>query len=120
MTPAPTAAEPSPAPPTAPAAPARAARPPPSYLQAVAAALERQKRYPEAARARRAAGVAVLQFTVLRNGTIASWRIERRTGDADLDNAVEIMIQRARLPPMPSSMEVDTLVITVPVRFEVR
>jgi TonB family protein len=109
---------PTPAP--APAAPTRVARPSPSYLQAVAAALERQKRYPEAARVRRAMGVAVLQFTILRNGQVARWRIQRGSGDADLDQAVEAMIRRANLPPMPADMQGDTLVITVPVRFQLR
>lgn len=103
---------------TAPARPA--AGPPPSYLQALAAALERHKRYPEAARTRRATGVALLQFTVMRDGRVAHWRIARSAGDGDLDRAVEAMIQAARLPAMPPGMEGDSLAITVPVRFQLR
>jgi protein TonB len=112
------------APAAAPAAPApvaaRAAAPPPSYLRAVAAALERQKRYPESARTRRASGVALLRFTVLRNGRVAGWRIDRSAGDSDLDEAVAAMIQRVSLPAMPEDMPGDSLVITVPVRFQLR
>lgn len=111
----PAAAAPAPAP-----VAARAAAPPPSYLRAVAAALERQKRYPESARTRRASGVALLRFTVLRNGRVAAWRIDRSAGDADLDEAVAAMIQRVSLPAMPEDMPGDSLVITVPVRFQLR
>ena len=112
---APAAAQPAP-----PAPAQQAAGPPPSYLQAVAAALERQKRYPEAARARRAVGVALLHFTLRRDGRVAAWRILRSAGDADLDSAVEAMIQRASLPAMPAEMDGDSLAITVPVRFQLR
>ncbi|NKE17578.1 TonB family protein [Neoroseomonas oryzicola] len=126
--PAPRPAPPRPAAPATTSAPAaapaataaRPAGPPPSYLQAVAAALERQKRYPEAARARRAMGIALLQFTVARDGRVLRWRVDRSAGDADLDRAVEQMIQRASLPAMPAEMPGDSLTVTVPVRFQIR
>lgn len=104
----------------APAAPQQAARPPSSYLQALAAALERRKRYPESARARRAMGVALLRFTLGRDGRVLQWNIDRSTGDAELDRAVAEMIAGAQLPAMPSDMPGDHLAIAVPVRFEVR
>ncbi|MDW8400053.1 MAG: energy transducer TonB [Acetobacteraceae bacterium] len=96
------------------------AGPPPSYLQALLGALEREKRYTEAARARRATGVATLRFTVMRDGRVAAWRIERSAGDADLDRAVEAMILRARLPAMPAEMAADRLEVAVPIRFQLR
>lgn len=100
--------------------PRPAAGPPPSYLQALLGALEREKRYPEAARARRATGVAILRFTVMRDGRLAVWRIERSSGDADLDRAVEAMIARARLPAMPAEMAGESLEVAVPIRFQLR
>ena len=119
--PRPAAAAPAAAPAAvAPAPAARPSAPPPSYLRAVAAALERQKRYPESARARRATGVALLRFVVMRDGRVAGWRIERSAGEADLDQAVEAMIQRASLPAMPADMPGDSLVIAVPIRFQLR
>jgi protein TonB len=117
---------PAPAPQAAPAAspgppaPVAASGPPPSYLQALAGALERQKRYPDGARARRASGVAMLRFTVLRDGRVARWQIARGSGDAELDSAVEQMIQRATLPAFPAGMEGDMLEVTVPIRFQIR
>lgn len=103
-----------------PPAPVAASGPPPNYLQALAGALERQKRYPDGARARRASGVAMLRFTVLRDGRVARWQIARGSGDAELDTAVEQMIQRATLPAFPAGMEGDLLEVTVPVRFQIR
>lgn len=114
------AANPAPAPSPGPPAPVAASGPPPSYLQALAGALERQKRYPDGARARRASGVAMLRFTVLRDGRVARWQIARGSGDAELDAAVEQMIQRATLPAFPAGMEGDLLEVTVPVRFQIR
>jgi protein TonB len=105
---------------TADPVPRPAAGPPPSYLQALLGALEREKRYPEAARARRATGVATLRFTVMRDGRVAAWRIERSAGDAALDRAVEAMILRARLPAMPAEMAGDRLEVAVPIRFQLR
>jgi TonB family protein len=101
-------------------APRPAAEAPPSYLRALLGALERQKRYPDSARSRHATGTATLRFTVLRDGRVASWRIVRSAGDGDLDRAVEAMITRASLPPMPSDMAGDSLDVAVPVRFELR
>jgi len=62
----------------------------------------------------------MLRFTVLRDGRLARWRIERGTGDAELDAAVAEMVQRARLPAMPAEMPGDSLEIVVPVRFTLR
>ena len=57
---------------------------------------------------------------VARDGRVLRWRVERSAGDADLDRAVEQMIQRASLPAMPAEMPGDSLTITVPVRFQIR
>ncbi|MBW6401687.1 energy transducer TonB, partial [Roseomonas sp. HJA6] len=119
---APAAVAPSaPARTAAPAPAAQPAGPPsPSFLRALAAALERYKRYPEAARSRRAEGVVLLRFTLHRSGSVLNWAIARSAGDADLDRAVGEMIERARLPGMPTDMPGDSLTITVPVRFQIR
>ncbi len=112
----------APAPAAAPrAAPSRAAGPPPSYLGRLSAALERAKRYPNRARLRRVEGLAHLHFTMRRDGTVVSWRIVRSTGDADLDEAVGEMIQRASpLPAAPPELEGDPISMTVPVNFNLR
>jgi protein TonB len=121
--PAPRAAE-APSAPAAAAAPAPAPTrqaPPPSYVGALLAALERHKAYPGAARWRRAEGTALLRFAMRRDGTVAAWRIERSSGHEDLDLAVAEMIRRASpLPPPPPDLAGDPVELTVPVRFSLR
>lgn len=121
--PAPAAASPAPAEQAAaPGAPPRAvAAPSSSYIAQLLAALERQKRYPEEARARQVQGVALLRFRMRRDGSVAAFRIERSAGDAALDEAVLAMVRRASpLPAPPPEMPGETLELTVPVRFALR
>jgi periplasmic protein TonB len=116
---APAAAAPATA---APAAPAPAMqRPPANYVGALLAALERYKEYPAGARLRQAEGVAMLRFTLRRDGAVFAWRIERSAGDRELDAAVERMIRRASpLPAPPPEMPGEALEMVVPVRFALR
>jgi protein TonB len=96
-------------------------RPPPSYLGALLAALERHKEYPAEARARRIEGTALLRFAIRRDGTVTSWRIEQSSDSAILDTSVERMITRASpLPPPPENVPGDPVELTVPVRFRLR
>ncbi|MDI3308460.1 MAG: energy transducer TonB [Acetobacteraceae bacterium] len=129
-TPAPQVAEPHPAPPVAAASPAPAApvpaasaMPSASYVARLLGALERQKHYPDAARWRRAQGVALLRFRMRRDGTVIGYRIERSAGDPALDEAVLAMIQRASpLPAPPPELQPgqEAIELTVPIRFALR
>lgn len=84
-------------------------------------ALERHKDYPSSARWRRAEGVAMLRFSIRRDGTISAWRVERSSGHADLDEAVERMIRRASpLPAPPANLPGDPVEWVVPIRFSMR
>jgi periplasmic protein TonB len=110
---APSSAVPAPAP--------VAAAPSSSYVALLLSALERHKAYPQDARWRRAQGVAILPFRMRRDGTVTSFRLERSAGDAVLDEAVLVMIQRASpLPAPPAEMPGETIELTVPVRFALR
>jgi protein TonB len=52
---------------------------------------------------------------------VLSHRIERSSGHASLDAAVEAMLERARpLPAMPSDMAQARLELSLPVTFELR
>ena len=106
----------------APAAPAlTVSRPPPSYIGALLGVLNRHKDYPSAACWRREEGIALLRFSMRRDGTVTAWRIERSSGSQDLDGAVEQMIRRASpLPALPDELPGDPVEITVPVRFSLR
>ncbi|HEY4250562.1 MAG TPA: energy transducer TonB [Roseomonas sp.] len=127
--PTPAAVEPAAPAPAAPApavaAPAQArtaAAPSPNYVRALLSALERHKRYPDAARARRSQGVAILRMALGPDGRVLNWRILQSAGDPQLDEAVGAMVQAASpLPAPPAEMLTGgTLELTVPVRFAIR
>jgi protein TonB len=95
--------------------------PPPSYVGALLAALERHKQYPATARWHRIEGSAVLRVAMRRDGSVSAWRLERSTGNADLDAAVGVMVRRASpLPAPPAEFPGDPVELLVPVRFSLR
>ncbi|MBV9862831.1 MAG: energy transducer TonB [Alphaproteobacteria bacterium] len=126
--PAPVAAMPPPR-----AAPAPAAPPAPTpapapvsgdvvagFRSRLLAHLQRYKEYPRSAQERQEQGTVVLHFTMDRDGRVLSYRVERSSGSADLDAAVETMIQRAQpLPSIPPEMP-GQLELSVPVHFALR
>jgi periplasmic protein TonB len=82
--------------------------------------LQRYRRYPSEALARREEGVVLLRFSVDRNGHVLARSIARSSGYADLDKEVMDMIVRAEpLPQFPANMPQARLVLTVPIRFSV-
>jgi len=90
----------------------------PSWESGLVRHLQRYKRYPSAAQARNEQGVAMLSFTVDRNGHVVEHRITNSSGHADLDAEVMAMIERAQpLPAFPASMTEAQLSLTVPIRF---
>lgn len=83
--------------------------------------LQQFKRYPGAARERGEQGVALLAFSVDRDGHVLGRKIVHSSGHADLDNEVLAMIERAQpLPTFPPSMTANELSLTVPIRFSLR
>jgi protein TonB len=92
-----------------------------SWRDRLVAHLQRHKRYPAGAQARREQGVAVLDFSMDRNGRVLSSRIARSSGVAELDAEVLAMIQRAQpLPPFPPSMTQGQMSLSVPLRFSLQ
>lgn len=83
--------------------------------------LQQFKRYPSGAQARGEQGVAMLTFSVDRDGRVLDRKIVRSSGHTDLDNEVLAMIERAQpLPAFPRSMTANQLSLTVPIRFSLR
>ncbi len=82
--------------------------------------LEKHRRYPSAARARRDQGVAHIRFTMNRQGQVLNASILRSSGSAALDRAALDTIRRAQpLPPIPNGRP-DPSELTVPVEFFLR
>jgi len=94
---------------------------PPDYRSKLSAWLEQHKDYPRRARRLGQEGTAVLHFVINREGRVLEWELRSSSGHRLLDSAVKEMIQRANpLPPMPESLRLAKLELTVPVNFLLR
>jgi periplasmic protein TonB len=91
------------------------------WQSALAAHLERFKRYPTAARARGEQGIARVAFTIDHEGHLLSSRIVQSSGSSLLDEETLAMLARAQPMPRPPGNVSDTaLSFVVPVRFNIR
>lgn len=117
--------------PPAPETTAPPSRPAPPAASAAAAAqtwqgrllahLERHKRYPAEARARRLQGMAYIRFTMDRQGRVLSAAMERSSGHAALDREALALLERAQpLPQPPAETPGERITLTVPVEFFTR
>ncbi|MDR1080826.1 MAG: energy transducer TonB [Deltaproteobacteria bacterium] len=89
-----------------------------AYKAAVRRRLERRKKYPPAARARRLAGVVRVSFTIARDGSISSPVLVESSGHGILDDEAMALLARASpLPPIPNGAGLSALNISVPLRF---
>ena len=84
----------------------------------LAAHLERRKRYPSAARSRKAEGTAQVRFTVDAGGSVLSAALVRSSGDATLDAEAVALLQRAS--PLPKPPDGTTHTVTAPINFTIR
>ena len=127
----------APAPPPAPAAPVapaavaaapapgpvstRNSRALPSWQGLLIGHLERHKRYPRSAQARRQEGVAQVRFVIDREGKVLSVRLEKSSGHEVLDAETVAMVERASpLPAPPPELARDRFELVVPVQFFIR
>lgn len=118
-------APPSPLPPalTAPAPPAAAARqtaPDPRYIDRLAAAIERERDYPVAARRRGEQGRVTLAIVIATNGRLISAEVVGSSGFDALDKAALGMVRRATLPPLAAGLGAESASFTIPIVFAVR
>jgi protein TonB len=92
-----------------------------SWRDLLVARLQRAKRYPASAEARRAEGVATLSFSLDRHGRVLSQRIVKSSGHSDLDQEVLALVRRAQpLPPFPAAMTQSVIQLSVPIQFSLR
>ena len=91
----------------------------PAWRSAMAALLERNKRYP--ADAKNARGIAQIAFRIDRKGHVMSSHVAKSSGSAALDREALELIRRAQpFPPPPAAMRDADLNLTVPVKFNMR
>lgn len=83
----------------------------------VLARLEKYRRFPDGARARRQQGVVHVRFRIDRPGRVLWSRIERSSGFGELDRAALDTLRRAQpLPAIPADRP-DQVELVVPVEF---
>jgi protein TonB len=93
----------------------------PKWKSQVAGLLERNKRYPAAAQARRQQGVVRLFFSLDRNGHVVATRVVKSSGSATLDREAMALVRRAQpFPPPPRELAGANVGLTVPIRFNLR
>lgn len=90
----------------------------PTWQGTLLAHLERHKRYPRAAQARRQEGVVKVAFTLDRRGNVLAAALRDTSGHRLLDaEALEMLRRAAPLPPPPPEVDGDTVELVVPVQF---
>jgi protein TonB len=87
----------------------------------VLALVERNKRYPEAARSRREQGTAQVSFTLDRKGMVVSSRVTQSSGSNALDEEAIALLKRAQpFPAPPATFPGEFVVVRQPIRFTVK
>jgi periplasmic protein TonB len=91
------------------------------WQSALAAHIERFKRYPAAARAHQEQGIATVAFTIDHEGHLLRSSIVQSSGSPALDQETLDMLARAQPMPKPPGNTPDrALSFVVPVRFNIR
>ena len=92
-----------------------------SWMRAVTERVRQFFYYPDAALAVHRTGLAMVHFTVRRNGQIDRLAISKSSGDEGLDKAaIDILQKAAPLPPIPDRMRTDRVDGDLPINFGVR
>lgn len=116
--PSPPVQAPTEAPVAASSAPSQSVR---TWQSTLLAHLERHKRYPRMAQARREQGVAYVRFAMDREGKVIYARLERGSGYVELDEETVALVQRAQpLPPPPEGDGRGIIELVAPVRYALR
>lgn len=93
----------------------------PVWVRAVTERVRQFFYYPDAALAVRTTGVAMVHFTVRRNGQIERLQISKSSGDAGLDKAAIDILKKAQpLPAIPDRMLAARIEGDLPINFGVR
>lgn len=92
-----------------------------SWKRKLALHLQRNKRYPTAAQARREHGTARVAFVVDRHGRVIESRLVKGTGSEALDHETLALLRRAEpLPTPPSDVPGTQFAFSVPFRFDLQ
>jgi periplasmic protein TonB len=105
----------------APGLSALAARAQASWHKSLSAHINRYKRYPTEARARKIEGEVSIEFTLDRHGNILVSRIVKSSGSSLFDQEALAMLQRAApLPAPPEQVSADGFSLVLPIHFRIK
>ena len=91
-----------------------------SYYGIVRSMLDSNKKYPLLSLQRRQEGTPVVEFTILRNGSVVNLKITS-SGFRLLDReAQKIVLKSAPFPPIPKSLGKDKIDLRVPINFSLQ
>jgi periplasmic protein TonB len=92
-----------------------------AWVAALAARIERYKRYPRAAELRGLQGTVTVRLRLDRSGTVLSAQLEHGTGAAMLDEEALAVLARAQpLPAPPEALGAGPFDLLLPIRFGLR
>ena len=121
---APPRAEAQPAPSAAAPSPGQApsiARVQASWQKRLIDHLNRHKRYPDAARSRRAQGIVVVAFRLDGSGQVVASRVTKSSGSLALDDEALAVLKRASpLPAPPEQIAGPMLDLVLPIQFRIK
>lgn len=89
-----------------------------SWQKSLLLQLDRNKRYPSAARQLQLGGVVTVSFVIDRQGRVLSSRIAKSSGAEALDKeALDVLMRSSPLPPPPGDVGGETLSLSMPIQF---
>ena len=87
----------------------------------IVALIERNKRYPESAQSRRQQGIALVVFTLDRQGNVTDSHVSRSSGVAALDEEAIALLRRVQpFPKPPADIPGDSVPVSLPLRFNLK
>ncbi|OZG73161.1 hypothetical protein BTA51_11760 [Hahella sp. CCB-MM4] len=91
------------------------------YLAALHRALQDAMQYPRRAKRRRQEGVALVEFTVYREGRLEGIQLRESSGFPILDEAALNTVRSIKqFKPIPEKLAKNMLTLAIPIRFELR
>jgi protein TonB len=92
-----------------------------AYKSKVQRKLERNKKYPPAARNNRIEGTVTVRFTINRSGKVIQSQLVKGSGFPILDDEVLALLRRVDpFPEFPKEITDNSITLTAPIRFSIR
>ncbi|MCA1510190.1 energy transducer TonB [Bradyrhizobium sp. NBAIM01] len=92
-----------------------------TWRSQILALVERNKRYPEAARSRHEQGITQVRFMLDRKGLVSDAQVTQSSGSSGLDDEAIALLKRAQpFPAPPDTLAGPSVAVRLPIRFTVK